>query len=56
MIWGVTFGNRIRKQVPDGAASNRSFSAIKSLKAQEIETELTSVSGDEALQISAVKK
>jgi hypothetical protein len=32
------------------------FLAIKDLKAKKIERELTSIYGDEALQISAVKK
>jgi hypothetical protein len=50
------FGKPARRKVPDVAASSRPLLTLKGLKAKEIEMELTNVHGDEALQISAVRK
>jgi hypothetical protein len=43
-------------KLPDGSASSSSLLALKDLKAKEIEMELVSVYGSEALQISLVQK
>jgi hypothetical protein len=55
-MWRSIFDKPTCKTVSDGAASSRPLFDLPGLKAKEIETELTSVYGDEALQSSAVKK
>jgi hypothetical protein len=50
------FWQTYAKEVPNGAASNCLLLTLKGLKAKQIEMELTSVYGDEGLQIFALKK
>jgi hypothetical protein len=56
-MWRFAFGKRARKQKceTEQRAAVR-FLTRKGLKAKEVEMELTSAYGDEAFQISAVKK
>jgi hypothetical protein len=55
-MWRFIFGKRTRKRVLDGAGTVVRFLTLKGLKAKEIEMELTTMYGNEALQISTRKK